>query len=67
MTVDTERQHYECTKCGNLISMNEYQNRGYARNGYAECSKGGKCKWKKHQQAFNKSLLGWLFGLIFKR
>lgn len=53
MSVDTEHQHYECTKCHDVVSI-----RDYVKSKNNECSKGGRCNWKKNQTSFNKSALG---------
>jgi hypothetical protein len=53
MSVDTEQQHYECTKCHDVVSISNY-----ARSKNNQCSKGGRCDWKKNQTSFNKSALG---------
>lgn len=65
MAVDTEKKHFKCSKCSNVVSVNEYQMKGYARN-KTECSKGGNCNWKTEQTSWNKSLPGMIFGLIGK-
>lgn len=53
MSVDTEQQHYECTKCHDVVSI-----RDYLKSKNNKCSKGGRCDWKKNQTSFNKSALG---------
>ena len=53
MSVDTEQQHYECTKCHDVVSINNY-----VKSKNNQCSKGGRCDWKKNQTSFNKSALG---------
>ena len=63
---NTEQAHYKCSKCGDTVSTIEYSRNNYGRSGYAECSKGGKCNWKKQQQSGSNSIIGWVFGLLWK-
>lgn len=63
MSVDTEKKHYKCKKCGGLLS---YSDHGRKATRERHCSNGGLCDWKVVQQSYNNSLLGGAINLVGK-
>lgn len=63
MSVDTEKKHFKCKKCGGLLSYSDY---GRSATKNRHCSNGGMCDWKVVQQSYNNSLLGGAVNLVGK-
>lgn len=52
MSVDKDKRHFVCKKCGDLSKPNEYGMNN------KKCREGGKCEWKVVQGSWDNSALG---------